>query len=57
MLTYGIESNGEYIVISNSLLGAKQYATRHGYTEVYKAYNNYHISLVSTKLNKREWSF
>ena len=53
MLTYGIESSGEYIVVSNSLLGAKQYATRNGFTEVYKAYNNYHVSLVSTKLNNK----
>ena len=53
MLTYGIESNGEYIVVSNSLLGAKQDATRNGFKEVYKAYNNYHISLVSTKTNNK----
>ena len=53
MITYGIESQGEYIAISNSLLGAKQYGTRHGYSDVYKAYNNYHISLVATKINNK----
>ena len=51
MLTFGIEINGEYIVVSNSLLGAKQYATRNGFKAVYKAVDNYHISLVATKTN------
>lgn len=35
---YGVtlNRNGEYRDISNTLLGAKQFATRNGYREVYK---------------------
>lgn len=38
--TYGvIDSNGCHLDVSNSLLGAKQYATRHGYLRVSVRFN------------------
>ncbi len=36
IICYGVEINGQYMDVSNSLLGAKQYATRNGFNEVYK---------------------
>lgn len=54
--TYGVNTlNSGYIDVSSALLGAKQYATRHGYTEVYIRYNNgYHINKVAIK-TKGKW--
>ena len=51
--TYGVNTlNSGYIDVSNTLLGAKQYATKNGYTEVYIRYNNgYHINKVASKTN------
>lgn len=54
---YGVSINGEYVDVSKSILGAKQYATRNGFNEVYMRYNlGYHVSLVSEKINNK-WSF
>ena len=36
---YGVLSNGVHIDVSNSLQGAKIYATKHGYTTVTVRYN------------------
>ena len=49
--TYGVNTlNRGYIDVSNTLLGAKQYATRNGYTEVYIRYNSgYHVNKVAIK--------
>ena len=49
--TYGVNTlNSGYIDVSNTLLGAKQYATRNGFTEVYIRYNNgYHVDKVAIK--------
>lgn len=49
--TYGINSKTSgYIDTSTTLRGAKNHATRHGYTEVYIRYNNgYHVELEATK--------
>lgn len=57
MQTYGVNTlNSGYVDVSNTLLGAKQYATRNGYNEVYVRYNNgYHINKVATKTNGK-WS-
>lgn len=51
--TYGVNTrNNGYTDVSNTLLGAKQYATRHGFTEVYIRFNNgYHVAKVATKIN------
>ncbi len=49
--TFGIVSkeNG-YIDISSSLLGAKNHATRNGYTQIFKRFNSgYHVELASDK--------
>lgn len=52
--TYGVMANGEYTDVSNSLLGAKQYASRNGYDEVYKRFNNgYVTSLTVVKVGKK----
>jgi len=55
--TYGIAtSSGEYIDVSKTLQGAKNYATRHGYKEVYIRFNcGYNIALVATKTTKGIW--
>jgi hypothetical protein len=49
--TYGIISeNSGYIDTSNSLLGAKNHATRNGYTQVYTRFNSdYVMALASDK--------
>ena len=51
--TYGVTSyQGGYVDVSNTLLGAKQYATRNGYNEVYIRFNNgYHTALKAEKVN------
>ena len=49
--TYGVntKTNG-YIDTSKTERGAKQYATRNGYDEVYIRYNNgYHVNKVAIK--------
>jgi hypothetical protein len=58
MNTYGVtDTQGSYTDVSNSERGAKNFATRNGYTEVYIRFNSgYHIDLVSTKLNNNTWS-
>ena len=39
--TYGVNtSNSGYVDVSNTLLGAKQYATRNGYSDVFIRFNN-----------------
>jgi len=53
MNTFGIDtgSNG-YVDTSSTLAGAKNHATRHGYTTVYVRFSNgYHIAPISTKVN------
>ena len=51
--TYGVTTgNGDYIEVSNTEQGAKNYATRHGYNEVYERWNmGYHVSLKAVKIN------
>lgn len=55
--TYGISTDKSgYIDVSNTLLGAKQYATRNGYDAVYIRYNNgYHTNKVAIKTGSK-WS-
>lgn len=55
--TYGINTDKSgYIDVSNTLLGAKQYATRHGYDAVYIRYNNgYYVDKVAIKTGNK-WS-
>ena len=50
---YGIiTSRGTHIDVSNSLLGAKQYATRHDYEKVSKRNDaHYHAQIVAIKTN------
>jgi len=57
MHTYGVANHkGEYTDVSITERGAKNYATRHGYNEVYIRFNSgYHIDLVATKTNNK-WS-
>lgn len=53
--TYGVllNRNGEYRDVSNTLLGAKQFATRNGYKEVHKRMGSI-VRKVSIKENN-EW--
>lgn len=55
MNTYGVTNNeGGYADVSSTERGAKNYATRHGYTEVYIRFNSgYHIDLVATKTGNK----
>lgn len=51
--TYGVlNANNEHIDVSKSEKGAKQYATRHGYTKISIRYNcGYDVDIVSVKVN------
>ena len=50
---YGIlDSNGCHVDVSNSLLGAKQYATKHGYLTVTVRFNcGYIAAQIAHKYN------
>ena len=53
MHTYGVNtrSNG-YQDVSNTLRGAKIYATKNGFSEVYIRFNSgYHVAKVAEKIN------
>lgn len=54
---YGvIDSNGCHVDVSNTLLGAKQYATRNGYRQVSIRYNcGYTVKIVATKQEIGSW--
>ena len=49
--TYGILNNDNcHIDVSKTERGAKNYATRHGFTAVSRRFNNgYHVELVSNR--------
>lgn len=49
--TYGIlDANNCHIDVSKTERGAKNYATRHGFTAVSRRFNNgYHVELVSNR--------
>lgn len=48
---YGIlDNNNTHTDVSNSLLGAKQYATRNGFNKVSKR-NGYNAFLIAEKIN------
>jgi hypothetical protein len=50
--TYGVAPNGNYCDVSRTLRGAKNYAARHGYSEVYIRFNcGYHVTLKAEKVN------
>ena len=51
--TYGVNtSTMGYVDVSTTERGAKSYATRHGYDEVYIRYNaGYHVAMVAKKVN------
>lgn len=53
--TYGIiDSNGCHVDVSNSLLGAKQYATKNGYDKVSIRYNcGYVATILFEKINSK----
>ena len=54
--TYGIiyGSDNIYIDVSNSLKGAKRYATNRGYDKVGIRYNSgYHCSIVAIKIDNK----
>jgi len=49
---YGVAPNGNYTDVSKTLLGAKQWATRNGYNQVFIRFNcGYHVALKATKVN------
>ena len=54
LVCYGVLGrDGGFIHTSNTKQGAKNYATRNGYTEVYAMHcNSWAVWLVSTKENK-----
>lgn len=51
MNTYGVNTKTcGYVDVSKTLLGAKQYATRNGYTEVYMRFNgSFNIAMEAYK--------
>lgn len=50
--TYSVSIKGEYRDVSKTERGAKNYATRNDFNEVYIRFNNgYHIALIATKIN------
>jgi len=54
MNTYGVlnQDTSGYIDTSRTLQGAKNHATRNGYSKVYIRFNNgYHIERVASKIN------
>lgn len=57
MNTYGvIDSAGSYIDVAKTERGAKNYATRNGYKEVFMRFNNGYITtIVATKKDNRRW--
>jgi len=57
MHIYGVtDGNGSHTDVSNSLLGAKQYATRNGYKRVSIRYNcGYICKIVAVKLSGGNW--
>ena len=52
--TYGVASrNGEYMEVSNTEKGAKNYATRNNYNKVYvRFYGSYNITPISYRVGK-----
>lgn len=54
--TYGVlDSNNIHTDVSKTERGAKQYATRHGYTQVSIRYNSgYDVDIIAVK-NGRKW--
>jgi hypothetical protein len=53
--TYGVLSNGVHVDVSNTLHGAKCYATRHGYTTVTIRYNGGYIASEIAHKHKGKW--
>lgn len=55
--TYGCNcSISGYFDVSNTLRGAKCWATRNGYSEVYIRFNyGYHVELKATKNEQEKW--
>lgn len=55
--TYGvIGSNSGYVDVSQTIKGAKQYATRHGYDSIYCRPNNgYQVYPIARRINGK-WS-
>lgn len=50
---YGVVNrDGVHIDVSRSLLGAKQYATRHGHDEVPKRIE-YNVTVIAKKVNNK----
>ena len=56
--SYGVNTlRYGYVDVAPTERGAKNYATRHGYSEVYVRFNNgYIVSLVATKEGGRWYS-
>jgi hypothetical protein len=52
---YGVVSNGAHVDVSNTLLGAKQYATRNGYTVVTLRHNAGHIATKCVEKINGKW--
>lgn len=52
---YGVvQSDGSHCDVSHSEKGAKQYATRNGYTQVTRRANGgYHAPVIATRVGKR----
>lgn len=50
--TFGVAVDGEYRDISNTLQGAKNYATRHGFKSVYTRFSmGYIVTEAARKIN------
>jgi hypothetical protein len=57
MNTYGvINREGIHIDVSKTEKGAKNYATRHGYTKVSIRYNSgYHVNIIAERNDRGKW--
>lgn len=51
---YGVISNGSHVDVSNTELGAKNYATRHGFDKITCRYGSgYHVEIIAMKVNNK----
>lgn len=55
--TYGVAPQGSYTDVSLTERGAKSFATRNGYKEIYIRFNSgYHVELIAVKQPNGKWS-
>ena len=53
---YGVISNGSHVDISRTERGAKNYATRNGFTEVTIRYNGGYVAQITASKKNNKWT-